>query len=111
METTRSLSSSTLRSIFASGTRFSPAPLKGEAAGARGIRQRLHPAVILVATAIEHDALDAGRLRLVGQQRADGLGSGDVATRLVLREERLAAAVHRQHRAPGVVVDQLRVDV
>src|SRR5258706_457618 len=111
METTRSLSSSTLGSIFASATRFSPAPLKGEAAGARGIRQRLHPAVILVATAIEHDALDAGRLGAVGQQRADRLGGGHVAAGLVLLEERLAAAVRRQHRAPRVVVDELRVDV
>src|SRR5436189_5316888 len=111
IETTRSFSSCTLGSILVYATRSPPAPLEGEAAGARGIRQRLHPAVVLIATAIEDDALDAGRLRLVGQQRADGLGSGDVATRLVLCEERLAAAVHRQHRAPGVVVDQLRVDV
>src|SRR5438552_1787830 len=102
---------STLGSIFASATRFSPAPLKGEAAGARGIGQRLHPAVILVATAIEHDALDAGRLGAVGQQRADRLGGGHVAAGLVLLEERLAAAVRRQHRAPRVVVDELRVDV
>src|SRR6266850_1302517 len=103
--------SSTLGSILASATRFSPAPLKGEAAGARGIRQRLHPAVILVATAIEHDALDAGRLGSVGQQRADRLGGSHIAAGLVLLEERLAAAVRRQHRAPRVVVDELRVDV
>src|SRR5207302_2520247 len=111
MDTTRSFNSSTLGSIFVSATRLSPAPLEGEAAGARGVRQRLHPAVILEAAAIEHDALDAGRLGLLGQQRADRLGGGHVAARLVLREERLAATVHGEHRAPRVVVHELRVDV
>src|SRR2546426_12687717 len=64
-----------------------------------------------VAAAIEHDALDAGRLGLLGQQRADRLGGGHVAAGLVLLEKRLAAAVHRQHRAPRIVVYELRVDV
>jgi len=67
--------------------------------------------VVLVAAAVEHDALDADRLGLLGQQRADRLGGGHVAAGLVLLEERLAAAVHRQHRAPRIVVDELRVDV
>src|SRR3989454_10304446 len=66
---------------------------------------------LLVAAAIEHDALAAGRLGLLGQQRAARLGGGHVAAGLVLLEKRLAAAVHRQHRAPRIVVDELRVDV
>src|SRR5919109_4234972 len=111
METTRSFSSSTLGSIFVSATRSPPAPLEGEAAGARGIRQRLHPAVVLVSAAIEHHALDPGRLGLLGQQGADDLGGGDVAARLVLLEKRLAAAVDGQHGATRIVVDQLGVDV
>src|SRR5215470_7091602 len=111
METTRSFSSSTLGSIFVSATRLSPAPLEGEAAGARGVRQRLHPAVVLVAAAIEDDALDAGRLGLLRQHRSDRLGSRDVAAGLVLRQKRLAPAVGGQDGAPRVVVDELGINV
>src|SRR5881409_3555924 len=115
MDTTRSFSSSTLGSILVSATYCllsfvraaalppqpsllgeasegaveAPSESKGEAAGARGIRQRLHPAVILVTAAIEHDALDARRLGSLGQHGADRLGGGHVAARLVLLEERL----------------------
>src|SRR5262249_38641366 len=111
METTRSFSSSTLGSIFVSATRLSPAPLEGEAAGARGVCQRLHPAVVLVAATIEHHALDAGRLGLLRQYRADRLRSGDVAAGLVLRQKRLAPAGRAHPGASRVVAHELRVDV
>src|SRR5919109_3656468 len=110
METTRSFNSSTLGSIFVSATN-PPSDSKSEAAGARGIRQRLHAAMVLVPAAIEHDALNARRLGLLREQRADGLGRRHVAPRLVLPEECLAAAVDGQHGTPRIVVDQLGVDV
>src|SRR5215471_275001 len=76
METTRSFSSSTLGSILASATRTL---LKDQSAGASRVGERLHSSVVHVPASIEHDALDALRLRLARQELADELGGGDVA--------------------------------
>src|SRR5438552_1744242 len=111
METTRSFSSSTLGSIFASATQSLLSRLKDQAARARRVGQGLDPSVVLVAAAIEDDLLDALRLRLLREHLADRLGRGHVAAARVRAAEFLAAAVRRQHRPPRVVVDQLRVDV
>src|SRR5215831_11735225 len=108
METTRSFSSSTLGSILASATRTL---LKDQSAGASCVGERLHSSVVHVPASIEHDALDALRLRLARQELADELGGGDVAAARLARAEFLAPAVHRQQGAPEVVVDQLGVDV
>src|SRR5262245_55064652 len=110
MDTTRSFSSSTLGSIFASAT-LSSLFLEHQAASARRVGERLHPSVVHVTAAIEHHALDALRLRLLGQELADQLGRRDVAALRLPRPEDLAAAVDRQQRPARVVVDQLRVDV
>src|SRR5437867_1387860 len=88
-----------------------PRSLKHQAAGARRIGERLHASVIHVAAAIEHHALDALRLGLLGQELADELGGRDVAALRLAGAEDLAPAVHRQERPPRVVVDQLRIDV
>jgi hypothetical protein len=43
---------------------------------ARAVSQRGDATVVLVAGAVEHDRIDAGRLSPVGQQSADLLGLG-----------------------------------
>src|SRR5262249_48092884 len=100
-------------SIFASATQFSlvrPA-LEDEAARAGCVGECLDTSVIHEAAAIEHDLLDAARLGLLGQQLADRLGGGHVATRAPLGAEILAPGVHRDEGASGVVVHQLGTDV
>src|SRR5882762_10071061 len=111
MDTTRSFSSSTFGSIFASATRSSFLCLKDQAASSGCVGEGLHASVVHVAAAIEHHALDTLRLRLLGQEFPDQLRGGDVAALRLAGAEDLAPAVHRQERPPGVVVDQLRVDV
>src|SRR5215208_5703984 len=73
-------------------------------AGALG--ERLDAAVVLVAAAIEHDGLDAGGLRALGQQRAGALG---LLERLERAQIRLGP-LHRGERAARVVVDELGDD-
>src|SRR5438128_1925036 len=130
MDTTRSFNSSTLGSIFASATQILLRNMStlasqrscGSSGAARlalledqpgspcCVGQCLHPSVVLEAAAVEHHALDPLGLRPLGQQLADDLGGGDVATRLVALAEFLAARVHGQDRAASVVVDHLGVD-
>src|SRR5437879_4700750 len=132
IDTTRSVSSSTLGSIFASATQIlldlrlaSGGPaygtadalrralplLKNEPAGAGRVGERLHPPVVLVAAAIEHYPLDPAALGVLREERADHLRRGDVAAGTVLDPERRAPAVHREDRPTRVVIDELRVDV
>src|SRR5438034_8472324 len=108
METTRSFNSSTLGSIRASATQIS---LEDQAAGTCRIGESLDPSVIHVTSTIEDDLLDTPRLGALGEQRAHGLGGGDVTPRLVLPAELLAPAVRGSQRLGGVVVHDLRVDV
>src|SRR5262245_41372372 len=103
METTRSFSSSTLGSIFASATQIL---LEHQAAGASCVGERLHSSVVHVSAAIEHHALDPLRFCLARQELANELGSHDVAAVRLTRTELLAPAVHRQQGATRVVVDQ-----
>src|SRR6185312_16163126 len=90
---------------------FSSARLKYEPAGARRVRECLHPPVVLEATSIEHDALDTGRLRALGQERPHGLRRLHVAAARLPGAELLAPAVGSDQRAAGLVVDDLGVDV
>src|SRR5262245_43789525 len=110
METTRSFSSARLdRSSLQ--PLDSPDSLEDQAAGPGRIGERLHASVVHVAAPVEHDALDALRLGLLGQELAHELGRCDVAPRRLPSPECLAPAVDGQQGAPGVVVHQLRVDV
>src|SRR5688572_20955387 len=90
---------------------FSSARLKYEAAGARRVRERLHPPVVLEATAIEHHPLDPRRLGALGEQGPHRLGRLHVAAARLPGAELLAPAVGGDQRAAGLVVDDLRVDV
>src|SRR6266478_2277174 len=85
--------------------------LESQARGACRVGQGLHPSVVLIAAAIEHDLADAARLRPLGQQLSHDLGRGHVAARLHLLPEVRGPAVHRGERATAGVVDHLRVDV
>src|SRR5262245_46500866 len=133
MDTTRSFSSSTLGSIFASATsslpsssrQSSPPPPLGrgradalpgepselESARPGSVGQRLDPAVVFVAAAIEHHARDPTRLGLLGQESSYGLGRADVAAGPVLALEAFAPAVDGQESLGRLVVDDLGVDV
>src|SRR5690349_10706923 len=85
--------------------------LEDQAARASRVGERLHSSVVHVPAAIEHNALDPLRLRLAGQQLAHELGRSHVAALRLTGAELLAPAVHRQQGLPGVVVDQLGIDV
>src|SRR5437870_5904852 len=124
METTRSFSSSTLGSIFASATRIlplekgapppsrlprepagrgaaplstprNPRSLKHQAAGASRVGERLHSSVVHIPATIEHHSVDPLRFRLARQELAHELGGGDVAAGRLARAELLAPAVYR----------------
>src|SRR5881628_1284188 len=112
MDTTRSVSSSTLGSIFASATHvLLISESKHEPACARRVGKRLDPPVVLVAAAIEHHPLDPATLGVLREERADHLRRGDVAAGTVLGPKRLAPSVDREERPTRVVVDELSVDV
>src|SRR5262249_38909302 len=85
--------------------------LKRQTAGPRGVGERFHAPVVLVTAAVEDDLADAGSLGLAGQRLADRLRRRHVAALRVGGPEFLAAAVGRDERATGVVVDDLGVDV
>src|SRR3954467_3783176 len=81
---------------------------------ARGIRDRLDPAVIEIAAAIEDHPLDALLDRALGDGLAQRLGAGEVAAAHLGREHRLQhrlGARRRGQRRAAHVVDDLRVDV
>src|SRR5579859_1285755 len=80
--------------------------LELEAALAGALGQGLHSAVVLIAAAVEHRGLDAGRARTLGQHGSDALG-------LVHRRERaqLGLGPLRRGQGPaGDVVDELGGD-
>src|SRR5437870_10095381 len=110
MDTTRSVSSSTLGSIFASATHYLLS-LKSQSASAGRVGKRLHPPMVPVASAVDHPPLDPAGLGLLREERADRLRRGNVAAGRVLGPERLAAAVGGEERPPRVVVDELRIDM
>src|SRR4051812_6648685 len=89
-----------------SGAAMSPSRLEDQAALAGALGQGLDAAVELVAAAVEHDGLDAGGLRAVGQQLARRGG-------LLHRLERAQVGLDpgdRGQRATRVVVDELGED-
>src|SRR2546430_13630676 len=110
MDTTRSVSSSTLGSIFASATHYLLS-LKSQSASAGRVGKRLHPPMVPVASAVEHHPVDPAGLGLLGEELADRLRRGNVAAGRVLGPECLAAAVGGEERPPRVVVDELRIDM
>src|SRR3990172_2392293 len=59
-----------------------PGSLERQAAGAGGLGQGLHPAMKQIAAAVEHDLLDPGGKRPLGDQPADFGGRRDVRPRL-----------------------------
>src|SRR5581483_10303808 len=80
------------------------AHLDGQASLAGPVGERLDPAVVLIAAAIEDGALDAGGLRALGEQRADPRG-------LLHRLEVAGLGPLRgRQRTPALVVDELGED-
>src|SRR5437870_9257081 len=81
-----------------------------EPALAGGVGQGLDPAVIEIGAAIEHDPRDPGRLGPFGEQCADRLGRGGVGPGLQIRLEAGIEGRGRGERAPGQIIDDLRID-
>src|SRR5262245_8167103 len=108
IETTRSVRSSALESIRPSAN---PPSSEREAAGPCRIGQRLHPAVVLIAAAVEHHGPDALGLRALRDELAHQLRGSDVAAGLHLGAELRRAAVDGDEGLAVHVVDDLRVDV
>src|SRR5262249_41513030 len=81
-----------------------PSKLQPALAGPFG--ERLDAPVVLVAAAIEHSALDAGRLGALRQLGANPLG----LLHRVKSAQRLLGPVDGRDGAPAVVVDQLHGD-
>src|SRR3954469_9625662 len=82
-----------------------------EAALARGVGQRLDPAVIEIAAAIEHDLLHALCRRALGEPLSDRLRRLDVGTSLEAVAHVLCHRRARRRRRGLRMVDLLRVDV
>src|SRR5688572_31489031 len=82
--------------------------LEGESALAGGVGQGFHPAMILVAAAIEGDFLDALGNRALGDQLADRLGRLDVGGGLQAGLQALVDRRGRSDRGARGVVDDLR---
>src|ERR687896_2310885 len=106
ISTTRSCRSRPVGDTDRSGAAMRSSSLEVQSALAGAFRQRLHAAVVLVAAAIEHGALDAGGLGALGEQLA---GAARLVHRLEAAEVRLRPGDGGQ-RAAGVVVDQLGED-
>src|SRR5215203_4950714 len=85
---------------------FEGSGLEVQAALAGALGQGLDTAVVLVAAAVEHDGLDAGGLRALGQQ---GAGLAGLLHRLERPQVGLRP-VDGGQRAAGVVVDELGED-
>src|SRR5512143_2610237 len=113
MDTTWSFSSRLPTSIFSAmnliGSLARALELQPRLAGR--VRQGLDAAVVLEAAAIEHDGGDALLLGAAGDQPADLARRRHVAAALQLRLEVLVERGGGAQRAPGVVVDQLGVDL
>src|SRR5262245_19323149 len=88
-----------------------PVKLEGEARFARGVGERLHPPMIEIAAAVEHDLLHPRLDRPLGHELADCLGGGKVAP---LQQRSLEVLVKRRGRRDCLarpIVDHLRVNV
>src|SRR4051794_2791844 len=86
-------------------------PSEIQPALAGGVGQGFHPAMIHIGAAIEHDALDPGRLRALGNQLADRAGCRFVGPGFQLVAQSGVERRCRRERVPGGVVDDLDVDV
>src|SRR5713226_7154152 len=82
-----------------------------EPALAGGVGQGLDPAVIQIGTAVEDDPLDPGRLGAFGEQFADRARRSFIGTGLQIRLEAGIEGRGCGERAPGQIVDDLRVDM
>src|SRR6266508_891363 len=107
--TTRSVSSSRFGSILAMSPPSTSLELQARLAGR--VAERLHPAVIAVATAVEHDVADPGGLRALRDELADLLRA--LGLLLISRRRSLfdVEVGRGGERAAGAVIDDLRVDV
>src|SRR5918992_3063254 len=106
ISTTRSWRSRPVDGTDRSGAAMKSSSLEAEPALASAFRERPDAAVVLVAAAVEHGALDAGALRALGEQLAGPLR---LLHRLQGAQVGLGPADGRQ-RAAGVVVDELGED-
>src|SRR3954451_24469042 len=86
-------------------------PSEIEPALAGGLGQGLDPAMIHIGAAIEHDALDAGRLGALGNQFADRGRRCLVGPGLQLLAHARIERRSRRERMSGRVVDDLDVDM
>src|SRR5688572_10525605 len=98
------------RSLWGPRATYNPF-LEAQPALAGRIRERLDAPVKHVAAAVEHDLLDAGLDRPLGDQLADVGRRRLVGTRLELRLQLLVEARGRSHGPPGGIVDDLGIDV
>src|SRR5580658_1923704 len=78
---------------------------------ARRFGQRCDPAVILVSTAIEDHEFDARGAGALGNLLADSFRRSDIAASLEIFARFLVDRTGRGERAPGAIVDNLRVNV
>src|SRR6185436_17116336 len=85
--------------------------LELQAAGARGIGERLDAPVVLVARAVEGDALDALLLRLLRNALADQLGGLLVAAAFQLGAHFLLQARGTRNHLVALRGSDLRIDV
>ena len=67
--------------------------------------------MIHVTAAIEHHLLDAGGAGAFGNLLSNHLGGGNVVSALQFLARLLVDRAGRGKRAPGAIVDDLRVDV
>src|SRR5579875_241100 len=96
----------TVRSRIGIGRSEGSGSSEAQPALAGSFGKRPHAAVVLVAAAIEHGALDPGRPGALGQQLT---GAARLLHRRQATELRLGPG-DRSQRVPGAVVDQLRED-
>src|SRR5216683_4887785 len=82
-----------------------------EPALAGGVGQGLDPAVVEIGAAVEHDALDPGRLGAFGEQFPDRARRSFIGTGLQIRLEAGIEGRGCGERAPGQIVDDLRIDM
>src|SRR5258708_22713613 len=86
-------------------------PLEFETALAGGVGQRLDATMEDIAAAIEDDPVDPRRLGAFGDQFSDCSRRAFVGTRLQVRLQARLNAGGRRQRAPGRIVDNLRIDL
>src|SRR6202035_2422947 len=77
----------------------------------RRIRERLHPAVVLVPAAVEHDFADPSGFGALRDRFADHFGRRDVAAALQILFRFFVDRTGGHQRLPSAVVDHLRVNV